>query len=204
MSEESPRRGRGRPPGPPVDPEQRRTTLLDAAEQAIAEAGPEVSLAQVAVAAGLTRSAVYAAFADRDALIAALAKRHSQRIVQRLWAVTSEIEDPREQVRASVDVLAAWFEENPGLAALLDRYEDRRTADGERRSFVATALGEILTAGFQARGLDPAPAQTWAQGLIGAVSSAVRWWSQTRSIPKDELVEHLTSLIWSGFSGAGD
>ncbi|MFM9378470.1 TetR family transcriptional regulator [Gordonia sp. VNK21] len=203
MNETVPRRGRGRPPGPPVDPQVRREELLDAAERAIGRSGPDVSLAQVADEAGLTRSAVYAAFADREALVSALARRHSEQVVQRLWEVTRQVEDPREQTRLSVEVLAAWFDENPDLATMLDRHDENRSGRQGRRSFIASSLAEILEDGFRARGLDPAPAATWARGLVGAVSSAVRWWAQTREVGRDELVEHLTALIWSGFDGAG-
>ncbi|GAA3964960.1 TetR/AcrR family transcriptional regulator [Gordonia caeni] len=198
VSNTPPRRGRGRPPGPAVDPAQRREALLDAAEQAIAESGTQVSLAQVAVAAGLTRSAVYAAFADRDDLLSALARRHSERIVQRLQEAAALDASPREQTRAAVDVLAGWFQDNPELARLLDQ---RVAGDHLHHSYGAEAVAAILYMGFRARGLDPAPAATWAQGLIGAVSGAVRWWTHTQTVSRDELVDHLTTLIWSGFSG---
>lgn len=198
MSSTPSRRGRGRPPGPPVDPAQRREELLDAAERAITESGAQVSLAQVATTAGLTRSAVYAAFADREALLSALARRHSGRIVQQLQEVAAREVSPREQTRAAVDILAAWFEENPELARLLDQRVDDEQF---HQSYGATAVTAVLDAGFRARGLDPAPAQTWAQGLIGAVSAAVRWWIATGAITREELVDHLTTLIWSGFAG---
>ena len=44
--------------------------------------------------------------------------------------------------------------------------------------------------------------------LVGAISSTITWWSATRTISRDEVVDHLFLLIWSGFSGmdtpAGD
>ncbi|WP_234353882.1 TetR/AcrR family transcriptional regulator [Gordonia iterans] len=198
MSPAASRRGRGRPPGPAVDPADRRETLLDAAEAAIAAAGAQVTLAQVAETAGLTRSAVYAAFADREALLSALARRHSERLVDRLRATVALDAEPRAQTRAAVDLLARWFEENPELARLLDQRTD---GDQLHRSYGAEAVTAVLDAGFRARGLDPTPAATWAQGLIGAVSAAVRWWVHTQTVSRDELVDHLTDLIWFGFAG---
>lgn len=198
MTSTSAPRGRGRPPGPGVDPHTRREHLLDAAEQAIAESGAQMTLAQVATIAGLTRSAVYAAFDDREALLSALARRHSEALIGRLRETAALDVSPREQTRAAVDVLAAWFQENPELARLLDQ----RNGDGRaHESYGAAAVTAILDLGFRARDLDPAPAPTWAQGLIGAVSAAVRWWMATQTITREELVDHLTALIWSGFSG---
>ncbi|GAC58385.1 putative TetR family transcriptional regulator [Gordonia hirsuta DSM 44140 = NBRC 16056] len=184
-----------------MDPAARRELLLDAAEEAIAASGAQMTLTQVAALAGLTRSAVYAAFADREALLSALARRHSEAIVARLQAAATLDASPREQTRAAVDILAAWFEENPELARLLDQ---RGEGAAHQESYGAAAVTAVLEAGFTARGLDPAPAATWAQGLIGAVSSAVRWWMRTQTVTREELVDHLTTLIWSGFSGTGD
>ena len=68
----SARRGRGRPAGPGVDAEQRRSDLLDAAERAIRSHGPDVGIAEVAKEAGFVRSAVYAVFPNRAAILSAL------------------------------------------------------------------------------------------------------------------------------------
>ncbi|ALG83271.1 TetR/AcrR family transcriptional regulator [Gordonia phthalatica] len=192
------RRGRGRPPGPPLDLARRRTLLLDAAEDALRTGGSDVGLGEVAKIAGLSRSAVYAAFADRDALLDALAARRSRRIVDDLGSVLSTITDPRDQTRAAVDILAAWFEEEPVLApVLMSRLSHAGAGDGS----ILDALVGILRAGFAARGSDDAAAEPWAHAIVGAVSSTVTWWSRTATMPRAQVVDHLTDLIWAGFSG---
>ncbi|GAA4665748.1 TetR/AcrR family transcriptional regulator [Gordonia humi] len=175
----------------------RREELLDAAERAIAHTGAGASLADVAAQAGLTRSAVYAAFADRDAVLDALAARHSGRIVDGMRSLAAGDDDPRAQTRAAVDLLASWFDDHPDLAPVLAA---RWHTDG--RSFVETTLTQVLTAGFAARDLDPAPAPVWARAMVGAVAASVEWWAVTREIGRDELVDHVTSLLWSGLSAA--
>ncbi|GED99241.1 TetR/AcrR family transcriptional regulator [Gordonia crocea] len=195
------RRGRGRPPGPPVDQKQRRAQLLDAAEAAIRESGPDVGLADVAAAAGLTRSAVYASFADRNALLTALANRHARLIVERLGAIIGGITDPADQTRAAIDILAGWFEDEPELARALSAHllPTTPSADG----VVVDALTSILTEGFRARGRDEAPAATWAHALVGAISTTIAWWSTTRTVSRSDVVDHLFLLVWSGFAGLG-
>nr|WP_235831544.1 TetR/AcrR family transcriptional regulator [Gordonia zhaorongruii] len=190
-------RGRGRPPGPPLDRDARRQQLLDAAESAIAANGPEVSLTRVAAVAGLTRSALYAAFTDRDGLLDALAQRHGASLVAGMENLAGSAADPHEQTRAAVDLLAAWFDENPVLApALASRWRLKG------RSLVETTLSEILTVGFTDRGLDPAPAPVWSRAMIGAVSATVEWWATSRELSRVELVDHVTALLWSGLSAA--
>lgn len=192
-------RRRGRPPGPGVDRGARREDLLDAAERAVAASGADVSLSQVAAEAGLTRSAVYAAFDDRDALLDALAARHSHRIVDRMQSLATSSQDGRAQTRAAIDLLAEWFDEHPALARIL---APRWRSDG--RSFVETTLTQVLTMGFAARGLDSAPAPVWARAMVGAVASSVEWWAATREIGRDELVDHVTSLLWSGLAASNE
>lgn len=195
------RRGRGRPPGPAVDPQQRREELLDAAERAVRSSGIDVALADIAAEAHLTRSAVYAAFVDRDALIDALAQRHSAKLIERLAQIPQEVSDPREQTRASIELLAVWFDDDPALARLL---ADRIDAPREGGSgVIARALADILRAGFAARNRDAAGAEPWAHFLIGGIGGGVRWWTRARVMTRDELVDHLTDLVWEGFSGAG-
>ena len=200
------RRRRGRPPGPGVDPQERRRQLLDAAESAIRASGPDVGLADVAAQAGLTRSAVYAAFTDRNALLDALAHRHARLIVEQVVTIAGGVDDPAEQTRAAIGTLATWFEDEPELARALSAHLPpvAPAADG----MVIGTLTGILVGGFTSRGLDPGPAQTWAHALVGAISSTITWWSATRTISRDEVVDHLFLLIWSGFSGmdtpAGD
>lgn len=192
------RRRRGRPPGPGVDPQERRRQLLDAAEAAFRTRGPDVGLADVAAQAGLTRSAVYASFTDRNALLDALASRHARLIVEQIVTIAGGVDDPAQQTRAAIDVLAAWFEDEPELARVLSAHLlPVAPTDG----MVIGALTDILATGFTSRGRDPDPARTWAHALVGAISSTVTWWSASRTISREELVDHLFLLIWSGFSG---
>ena len=140
------RRRRGRPPGPPVDPTQRREALTSA-----------------------------------------------------LGLSAGGIADPAEQTRAAIDILAGWFEDEPQLAQALSGHL-LPTAPLSDTAVVAAITG-ILSEGFAARGRDTAPAPTWAHALVGAMSSTITWWSATRTISREQVVDHLFLLVWSGFSG---
>ncbi|NDK91886.1 TetR/AcrR family transcriptional regulator [Gordonia desulfuricans] len=196
------RRGRGRPPGPPVDPARRREELLDAAERAIRVSGrPDVGLADIASAAGLTRSAVYAVFSDRSAVMEALARRHADIILRRLAAIVNGVTDPAEQTRAAIDILARWFDDEPALARALTGRLDRPAATDD--GLIVGTVADILRDGFIRRGGDPASAEPWAHALVGAVATTVGWWAQTRTMSREQIVDHLFLLVWAGFSGVG-
>ena len=192
-------RGRGRPPGSQVQPEQRRDELLDAAERSLRSRGPELSLVEVAKEAGLTRSAVYAAFPDKDALVAALARRQTRRIIDEVAKVVSSAGDPQAQTRAAVDCLCRWVDDEPSVsAALASSMRSAAVVDD-----LATWLERVLAIGFDQLGGNPRAAGPWARAVLGAISTAVFWWARERTMSRDELVDHLTALIWSGFAGAG-
>ena len=37
---------------------------------------------------------------------------------------------------------------------------------------------------------------------MGTVSAAVDWWVDRRVLPRKRLVDYVTDLLWSGFTGA--
>lgn len=74
-------RRRGRPVGGGNTPEQARSLLLRAAETCFAERGLDVTMAQVASQAGVTRAVLYRHFNGRDGLLIALAVKVMDRYV---------------------------------------------------------------------------------------------------------------------------
>lgn len=199
MTTRSRHRGPGRPPGARVEPEQRREELLDAAERSLRARGPELSLVDVAREAGLTRSAVYAAFPDKEAVSAALARRHSRRIVEELSSVVSSTSTPREQTRAAVDCLCRWVEDEPHLSNALGSSMRSPAVFDELGRWLET----VFTVGFSQLGGEARAAGPWARAVLGAVSTSVRWWARERTMTRDELVDHVSALLWSGFQGGG-
>jgi AcrR family transcriptional regulator len=199
MPKPSARRSRGRPPGPGVDPDSRRDELLAAAESEIEEHGSEFGLAGVAKRAGLTRSAVYAAFANRDDLLAALTRRHADLITVDMAGVLNDVEGPLMQTRATVDLLARWMEDNPELSAVLAP----RMQAGVGDSLVTGFLEHVLDVGLVQVEGNRRAAAPWARAVVGAIWTAVQWWSETRTMDRAELVDHVTDLIWEGFAGVG-
>lgn len=195
----STRRPPGRPLGSHIDARQRREDLLDAAERSLRSRGPELSLVDVARESGLTRSALYAAFPDKDALVTALAQRQAQRIVAEVSGIAASAAGPREQTRAAVDCFCAWVEAEPAISATLSASLSSAAVFDE----LAGWLEGILAAAFDQLDGDRRAAGPWARALLGAVSASVFWWQRDRTVERDELVEHLTALIWSGFVGAG-
>ena len=191
------RRSRGRPPGPPLDVARRREELLDAAERTIRRRDGEFSLDEVAEEAGLTRSAVHAAFVNRDGLLAGLARRRADQVLGESQSAAERSQSPKDQIRAAVDAMCRWQEEEPVMAkALLPALQSEQLA-----TEVAEQFRAVFAAGFERAGRDPSAAGPWAYASVGAVSAAMGWWAREGGMPRDVFVEHIANLLWSGLSG---
>lgn len=82
-----------------------REEILDAAWALVSEKGAEVSIADIAKAAGISRQSVYLHFGTRGGLLMALVRRADDRfeIKERLFACF-DIADPQERLQASIRV----------------------------------------------------------------------------------------------------
>ncbi|MHC9297401.1 TetR/AcrR family transcriptional regulator [Mycobacterium sp. LTG2003] len=181
------RRGRGRPAGPGVDVEQRRSDLLDAAERAIRANGPEVGIAEVAGEAGFVRSAVYAVFPNRAAILAALSERQAGRLLAKITKRADGSTDLRRRMELFFDVICQWMQDEPNLYRALDVHEA-----------LAGAVEAMLSASLAAGGASTAAAAPWARAIVGSATVTAEWWIRSSSMPRAELVEHLTTLCWDG------
>ncbi|HWT22999.1 MAG TPA: helix-turn-helix domain-containing protein [Solirubrobacteraceae bacterium] len=110
-----------------VDAERNRRRILAAAGELFAERGVDVSMDDIATAAGVGVGTVYRRFPDRDALIEALFEEKLQRIAT-LAAGALEIEDPWDAFLAFFRAIARMQAEDRGLKQVLlsaDRGRDR-------------------------------------------------------------------------------
>src|SRR5262245_39892512 len=91
-----------------------RGALLDAAEQLIADGGPQaLSVRAVADAVGTTTRAVYSVFGSKDGLLAALAQRVFELLGTNLSRQPTTGDPARDLVNAAVDVFRAMTLNNP-------------------------------------------------------------------------------------------
>jgi AcrR family transcriptional regulator len=200
-----PRRRPGRPPGGELLAD--RTTLLEAAERAIAAEGPDVTMEAIAAEASVSKPILYRMIGDRDALIAELSDRFTDRAAAAGAAAagaaaTNGAVSLRAATRALigsfVDLVAA--ESNLFLFVTAgpirgDRLDGRLTAGDRSAIPLAAQLAQPPPIGF---GLSPPAALVRAHGIIGALHYATLWWLRDRSCTADELADQLTELLWHG------
>jgi AcrR family transcriptional regulator len=189
------------------DREARREELLDAADRIVQRDGPAVSMASIAAEAGITKPILYRHFGDKEGLYAALAARHTERLLHVLQEALAAGGTARERVERTIGAYLSTIEAEPQVYRFLvhsAEFPAAAEAHGQVQSFLRR-FSELLALGIASElGLKPGSprAETWARGIVGMVQSAGDWWLQTGSPDRDAVGRELTDLLWGAYPEA--
>jgi AcrR family transcriptional regulator len=181
----------------------RREELIGAAVEAVRAAGPDFAVDDVARSAGVSKTVIYRYFSDKDELINAVLERISTAILlpRLLGELAVERSDDRAGLHAMIAAFVQLIDDEPALY----RFAYAQAGRSGRADLVAAteheiaeALGRVMVERLVRAGRPAEPAMTWAYGVVGMVQLAAHWWSGTRTVTPDELVEQLTDLAHGG------
>lgn len=114
--------------------QQRRQTIVDAAETVLREKGREaMTMADIAEEARLSRSLLYVYFEDMDDIVHAVTHRGFRALRKRFEAAAEQYETGRAQIRAIGDAYVQFSREEPTYFRLVSQFESR-AADPENSS----------------------------------------------------------------------
>jgi AcrR family transcriptional regulator len=184
--------------------------LLDAAERAVRRIGPHASMDELAAEAGVTKPILYSHFGDKAGLVTALAERVAGQLNR---AVIGELamprqptpQAPREVVAATIAAFCTFIESEPELYRFLVQtvLHQPRSSGPRVAGDISKEIAVSLGSGLRRAGADSGAAELWATAIVGMTIAGAGWWLERRSMSKDDMVEYLTQLLWSGLSGAG-
>lgn len=100
---------------PRKDAQRNRTHILDAARQAFADEGVEVSMDAIAKKAGVGPGTLYRHFPSKDALLAALLNLHHASLEQQRAVIEAEESDAGRALERWIDALGDWMLAYHGL-----------------------------------------------------------------------------------------
>jgi AcrR family transcriptional regulator len=174
--------------------DERRRQLLDAGAALFAQhAYEEISMRQIAEAAGVSKPLLYHYFPSKNELfIAAMTEAADE--LQQLIAPAGE-GTQIEQLTASLDAYLAWIEENSGTWSKLMQSaaslpQARELLEGFRTQTMELALAE-LTGKSQA----PPALRTAIKGWLGYMDAATLDWIGTRDLPRSSLRDLLLAAF---------
>ncbi|WP_410615035.1 TetR/AcrR family transcriptional regulator [Amycolatopsis sp. lyj-109] len=179
--------------------ERRRAEFVDAALAAIAEHGADVSTEQIAERAGVARTRLYRHFDGADDLRRAIAQRAAELVTADLAPLWHPEGSPNEMISTVIATHLRWLTEHAHLHRYLARGQPGAPDDRpDVRGAIARHLSRLFTGYLTAFGLDPAPADTIAFGLVGYVESATtRWLDHPGTLTLPQLTAQLTGTIWA-------
>ncbi|WP_405609619.1 TetR family transcriptional regulator [Streptomyces sp. NBC_00076] len=199
--------------------DRRRRELLEAADRVVLRDGPQASMNAIAAEAGITKPILYRHFGDKGGLYAALAKRHTDALLNSLRAALDAPAERRERVEATLDTYLAAIEARPQVYRFLMHPADGGQADGGQAGDpgfdvgkhsipLLRRMGEELAQVIEDR-LDLGPggqqlARVWGHGIVGMMHAAGDWWLGERPCSRAELVRSLADLLWGRLAAAGD
>ena len=189
------------------DRSARREALLDAADRIVQRYGPDASMAAIAAEAGISKPILYRHFGDKGGLYAAVATRHTDRLLAVLQDALATKGTPRERVARTVEAYLRTIEAEPQVYRFLvqsDEMAQATAAAGQVQSFLAR-LSELLATGIAAElGMSRGSlrAEVWARAIVGMVQRVGDWWIETGTPRRAQVVAELTDLLWGAYADA--
>lgn len=175
-------------------PSARRAEILDAAAELFRHRDPSsVGLAEVAEAAGVSRSLVYTYFGDRAGLVAAVYLHTLTDFDRQLSDMLDAVPIDAARFRAIVARYLCLVGDNAhswrlfAAAGALD-HPSVREARRARTQRIADTWG----GGGEARLL--------ARGIVGLLEAAAAQWVEYRECELDDAIDLLSRMLWDGIS----
>ncbi|BDM70467.1 TetR family transcriptional regulator [Streptomyces nigrescens] len=194
--------------------ERRRRELLEAAERIVLRDGPDASMNAIAAEAGITKPILYRHFGDKGGLYRALAVRHTDALLLNLRTALDASVLRRDRVEATLDAYLLAIEARPQVYRFLMHPAEENTPSesgfdvGRHAAPLLRRLGEELATVIIER-LDLGPggeerARVWGHGIVGMMHGAGDWWLRERPCSREQLVQHLTDLLWGQLAALKD
>ncbi len=194
-----------------LPPAQRRALILSAALDMFADRGHETTLAEVAGAAGVTRTVLYYYFPSKEVLTCAVIEMAASELIGELAPAITTKADPSARARATSIALGTFLSHRPRVWDLIfhDREDDSseiRSTRATTRFRVMTAVGALLAPDLSAAGLAPSDDRAVLVGemTVGALAAAGRWRRAHPEMPLEEFAATIYDLLWLGTRGYTD
>ena len=191
----------GRPAYTRLQVDERRQQLIDAGAVAFSQhAFEELSMREIAEAAGVSKALLYHYFPSKIDLFKAAVSAKAQELRAAIEPVSEGT--PFNQLAASIDAYLGWIEQNSEVWAKLMQSATTLPEAGElvesfRRQTMNTLLRELI--GRRA----PRPALRIAiRGWLGYMDAAILDWAGSKDVPREKLRDLLLAAFGASLLAA--
>ena len=178
----------------------RRAVLVDAAVTAIERSGPDVSVAEIARVAGVTKPVLYRQFADKDDLIRAVGIAEGERILAAIQHELRRPGGPTAAVTRSVDAFLRTIAEHPRVYLAL---VGQRPGDEMRmtRQGITDFLQSLIREAFVAAGIEADGAEVWTHCIVSMGMAAGEFYLSGPREARERISAQVTEFILGGLTG---
>jgi AcrR family transcriptional regulator len=174
--------------------DERRRQLIEAGSALFAQyAFEEISMRQIAAAAGVSKALLYHYFPNKIELFKAAVQAHASEL-QRITEPSGD-GTPIDQLSASLDGYLAWIERNAETWAKLMQ---SATALPEARDVVQgfrAATLENIVVRLTDKSSPPPTLRTALQGWLGYIDAAILDWVENRDLTRAQLRDLLIAAF---------
>ena len=167
----------------------------------------DVSMAEIARAAGVSKPMVYAYFESKQGLFLSCVEHATEALVLRLEDATPRSLEPDLRLWHGLLAVFSFIEESPDAWAILHPHGPR--ASGQLAAGAARAhaemtglLASLLSEAAASEGIDPRVAREGTEPLAHALGAAVRgaaeWWRGNPGESKERQALRLMNFTWRG------
>lgn len=185
---------------------ERRGRILAAALDVFAAKGYEATaMAEIAAAAGVTRSVLYDHFPGKRVLLLTVMQERNAALVEYVGSRITGTGSEEDRMRATIDAYFSFAEHQPAVRRLLfDRIdEDDAEIQAVRwgiREARTRAVTVLLAGDMRKAGLAPDSLTTEAavELLICGLDGMAQWWERHRDVPRPDMVRVAMRVLWTG------
>lgn len=198
-------RGRGRPRRSDAERAEQRARLVGSTIEAVRRGGADLSLDELATAAGVSKPVLYDTFGGRaglaDAVAVVLAEQVEAAVLARVGRVGEA--DLDDILHAIIAVLVELIDTDTAVYAFVVR-----TLRTDERRFLDNALvrvlhdrATLLVRAF-APGIHDTDVHLLVDGVYGFVWATVESWQEERTVDREHVVQLLSGVIRAGLRAA--
>ncbi|HEY8527232.1 MAG TPA: TetR/AcrR family transcriptional regulator [Acidimicrobiales bacterium] len=177
-----------------LDPATRRAQILGVAAEVYRDRDPaEVRFDEIAAAAGVSRSLVYAYFGDRGGLMAAVYLHSLQEFDAQLSELLGDVPVDEERFTTLVRSYLRLVEANAATWRLFAAAGALKHPEVQRARRARTQRIAEVWGGDEG-------AQVLATALVGLLEAGATEWLATRSCSLDEATTLLAQAAWNGWA----
>ncbi|MEZ2389779.1 TetR/AcrR family transcriptional regulator [bacterium RCC_150] len=183
---------------------QRRSQLIDIGRGLFAVRGLDVTIDEVAAAAGVSKPVIYEHFGSKDGLYTQVVQFEFRILLDAINESLAAEAKPRVLVEQAALALLGYIEERTDGFRILTRDAPPSQPEGAFAmllAHVADRVEHLLSDEFSRRGFSTADGAMYAQMLVGMVAMTGQWWLDHRERDKRAVAAHVANLAWNGLTG---